>query len=366
MIEGDKGTSDENAAYEQVAKYLVNGQFLLIATGAGFSACSGLPVYNDIANIPVYREKQLSYHDLARPTMLDGGSADDVSLFYGFWISCMKQYRSTVHHPGYQILKKWDRYLTQKLVARGSAAHSKFENRQREFLSTVVSDSSTIPVAQSTFVYTSNVDAHFTKEFTPEQLYEIHGNVFEWQCSDVECANEHGTWSFPLDVLSEITVNQCTMTIEDEVKYHEGTRVFKCKHCNKWTRPNVLLFGDDHWRRHKKEEETYVAWECVVENSIREWSSNASDNDEYPFIVLEMGCGQRVPEVRLECENVVRDARGKSILIRVNASKNDAEHLDDTSLEPYHLAIHDTSLNALQKIDSHFDLLLQKQHQNKC
>ncbi|MNF03237.1 hypothetical protein D3C80_2025100 [compost metagenome] len=71
-----------------------------------------------------------------------------------------------------------------------------------------------------------------------------------------------------------------------------------------------------------------------------------------------MGCGQRVPEVRLECENVVRDTRGKSMLIRINASKSDAEHLDDTTLAEHHLPIHDSSLSALEKIDSHFQKLL--------
>ena len=39
---------------EQAAKQIADADFLLIATGAGFSADSGLPTYTDVARNPIY------------------------------------------------------------------------------------------------------------------------------------------------------------------------------------------------------------------------------------------------------------------------------------------------------------------------
>jgi NAD-dependent SIR2 family protein deacetylase len=333
-------------AFKQAANAIYRCKFLLIATGAGFSACSGLPVYNDIANIPIYKEKGFSYHDLARPTMLEG-SDSDVSFFYGFWLQCMQQYHRTSPHLGYQILKKWERFLSQKLLLSESLS-SILKQRQLEFNSSHGIESR---VAQAAFIYTSNVDAHFTKIFNKEQLYEIHGNVFQWQCTDLICAEKHGTWEFPIDLLEQIEIDESSMTIKNEESYHE--RLLKCKYCGKWTRPNVLLFGDLFWKKHCLKEHMYISWECAVENCLKE----ITEQNSYPFIILEIGCGQRVPEIRLECENVLRDTFGQSLLIRINASKDDAEHLDDLSLKNYTLPICSTGLFALQKIDFYLEEL---------
>ena len=33
------------------------------------------------------------------------------------------------------------------------------------------------------FVYTSNVDGFFKRVFDPDNVFEIHGTLMEWQCS---------------------------------------------------------------------------------------------------------------------------------------------------------------------------------------
>jgi len=45
----------------------LRADFVLIAAGAGFSADSGLPVYNGIADIPAYNQMGVSYADLCQP-----------------------------------------------------------------------------------------------------------------------------------------------------------------------------------------------------------------------------------------------------------------------------------------------------------
>jgi len=41
----------------EAAKAILSADILLLHTGAGFSADSGLAVYKDIANVPAYRER---------------------------------------------------------------------------------------------------------------------------------------------------------------------------------------------------------------------------------------------------------------------------------------------------------------------
>jgi hypothetical protein len=67
--------------YRYAARAIEEADYLLVATGAGFSADSSLPVYDDIAAVPAYRRKGLTYSDLCRGSLLD----DDPSAFYGFW-----------------------------------------------------------------------------------------------------------------------------------------------------------------------------------------------------------------------------------------------------------------------------------------
>ena len=61
---------------------------LLIAAGAGFSADSGLPVYDSIADDARYASTGITYSDLCNPLMM----IEQPELFYGFWASCCNMY----------------------------------------------------------------------------------------------------------------------------------------------------------------------------------------------------------------------------------------------------------------------------------
>jgi NAD-dependent SIR2 family protein deacetylase len=65
----------------RAAAAIQQADVLLLATGAGWSADSGLAVYKDIANIQAYNERKLTYHDICEPHWLE----KEPALFYGFW-----------------------------------------------------------------------------------------------------------------------------------------------------------------------------------------------------------------------------------------------------------------------------------------
>ena len=77
--------------------------------------------------------------------------------------------------------------------------------------------------------------------------------------------------------------------------------------------------------------------------------------------MLELGCGERVPSVRLECEAVVRDTcgrGGRATLIRINPEarapvKEDDEE-DGVALADHTIVVRDCALAALTAMDVHW------------
>ena len=96
---------------QKAAEWLRNGDILLVSTGAGMSADSGLGVYKDVGKIPAYKEKGLDYGDLSRPTWIEDAEIEaEREFFYGFWGEFINAYRETSPHSGYKILKKLKDY----------------------------------------------------------------------------------------------------------------------------------------------------------------------------------------------------------------------------------------------------------------
>lgn len=63
------GFDEENIAAAAAA--VAEADILLLVTGAGWSADSGLPVYADIGRIPAYERRGLTYADVSRPCMIE-------------------------------------------------------------------------------------------------------------------------------------------------------------------------------------------------------------------------------------------------------------------------------------------------------
>jgi len=92
---------------------LASADVLLIAAGAGFSADSGLPVYDSIAVDQTYASLGVTYSDLCSPQMM----AEQPDLFYGFWGMCCNMYGSAPLHAGYTLLNRWAEEAQQRLPA---------------------------------------------------------------------------------------------------------------------------------------------------------------------------------------------------------------------------------------------------------
>ena len=119
-------------------------------------------------------------------------------------------------------------------------------------------------------------------------------------------------------------------------------------------RPNVLMFhdtDDNVLRGINIQRERYQAWEALIEEEVATNNMN--------LVILELGCGTKVPAVREESEEVLLDtakkikshkgSRGSVCLIRINPKDADIAS-DGDGLDT--ISITSTAANALQKIDS--------------
>jgi hypothetical protein len=55
----------------QAATAITQAEVLIVTTGAGFSADSGLAIHRDVAKVPAYSERKVEYHDLCVPDWLE-------------------------------------------------------------------------------------------------------------------------------------------------------------------------------------------------------------------------------------------------------------------------------------------------------
>jgi hypothetical protein len=80
----------------------------------------------------------------------------------------------------------------------------------------------------------------------------------------------------------------------------------RCKHCDSLARPNVLMFGDWSWLRHRTDaqQERFCGWlDQLAKPSAK-------------LVFIERGAGSAVPTVRHMSERVVERFGGT--LLRVN------------------------------------------------
>mmetsp|Transcript_11835 Transcript_11835/g.17393 ORF Transcript_11835/g.17393 Transcript_11835/m.17393 type:complete len:450 (-) Transcript_11835:307-1656(-) len=181
---------------------LFEADVLILVTGAGFSADSGLAVYADVANVKAYEERNLTYQDICTPQWLHS----DPELFYGFWGQCFNDYRKTQPHDGYSIIKQWrDAKNSGRVASELRALTEDFtkevEEKSRRMMEEGMTDFClpSFPLitrpepydiegyAGAFFTFTSNVDAHSFDVFQANEIREIHGNVELWQCSQPNC-----------------------------------------------------------------------------------------------------------------------------------------------------------------------------------
>lgn len=339
----DHSSSSQELKLQQAAKSIKEADFLLIATGAGFSADSGLPTYADVAKNPIYERLGIEYGDLCRLQCL----RENPKLFYGFWGTCFNLYQRQPQftpHEGYQILKKW---CDEKQIKNMLHERSKELNVAWYYL------------------YTSNVDGHFRLAGFPERnLHEVHGAIDTWiptesdhdkKQAPLEGYSVPESYSFPVDPNTlegpssdTIVHNLCKKTVSSG-----GDVVPSCV----LLRPRVLMF-DDGFSSHAQmglnsSGARYQSWEEAMESTIETC-------DDKKLVVLEIGCGTRVPSVRIECQDVIQDTaarcnnRSCCSFIRINP---DEEEITNVPENVEAISIRGKALSTLVRIDEYIGKL---------
>ncbi|CAM9151540.1 unnamed protein product, partial [Ectocarpus fasciculatus] len=294
-------------AYQRAARTILRADYLLIATGAGFSADSGLAVYADVAKNSYYASREKDYADLANTSLL----MEDPELFWKFWGDCRRSYLETAPHSGYDILNQWCNLLPRlKRGAKDSAINA-------------------------WYVYSSNVDGHFRRfDNLSGHLCEMHGCVEESVCSSSlgyfvsrehrEAASDPATdesgYSISIQERSmDDTLRSWTARGSDAQRAVcrsverptpldtlDETPVPVCSSCNIYPlRPLVVMFGDvcpNVIPRIWNKIDAYQQWQDAMETEVTQRAGEPKR-----LVVLELGCGMRVPSVRREVEDVVSD-----------------------------------------------------------
>mmetsp|Transcript_1681 Transcript_1681/g.3823 ORF Transcript_1681/g.3823 Transcript_1681/m.3823 type:complete len:506 (+) Transcript_1681:16-1533(+) len=225
-------TKVEEKTAASAARVLKDADVLLLVTGAGFSADSGLAVYQDVGKVEAYQLRCLDYADICQRKWID----DEPALFYGFWGQCFNDYRSTKPHDGYEILRRWrddknknnnnssitpsnDNTVSDEIRSRIQKKYRlrrPFDDDETQKLTPYHvdhTDASQVPGAF--FSFTSNVDAHQYDVFGAHEIHECHGNIELWQCSDRDC--DSGIWRAPADTHYKFVVDLETMLAPPEI-----------------------------------------------------------------------------------------------------------------------------------------------------
>jgi len=185
------------------AQAISEADVLLLCTGAGFSADSGLAVYADVAKVEAYAKRELSYYDICQPHWLE----EEPQLFWGFWGQCFNDYRGTAPHQGYEIIEKWveQRFRhskTAQILRERIAAATGLKGPDAEDAdaSPDVDPYAVEGHAGAFFVFTSNVDAHHFDWARACEVRECHGNTELYQCAKGESRGAcMGVWRAPID-----------------------------------------------------------------------------------------------------------------------------------------------------------------------
>mmetsp|Transcript_20288 Transcript_20288/g.41112 ORF Transcript_20288/g.41112 Transcript_20288/m.41112 type:complete len:390 (-) Transcript_20288:242-1411(-) len=378
---------------KKAAGALRDADVLLVVTGAGFSADSGLPVYGDIAKVHAYQSRGLEYADVSQPNVID----KDPGLFFGFWGQSFNDYRETNPHGGYEILARWRNDVDAKKISDDIKASinervktdDPFDDEEIRRLTPYVPTSGP---AGAFHCFTSNVDAHFYDYFGAHEIHDCHGSIELWQCSSRDCPS--GIWRAPLrhrfvvdtntmiapeevggaadDVAKHGDNDQGTTTVprvgqtkgsgerinplggmptaldEKGWRLDKGKNWPKCGHCGSLARPAVYMFGDFGWKYDRSQEIRWDMWREAVLDICEQ-------QDCTSVCIVEIGCGTNVETCRATSEQMLEDViekGGKAKLVRINP---DFPLAPTGSLSAVHsIPIALRGLQAIEKIDEFY------------
>ncbi|HAS8538300.1 TPA: hypothetical protein I7730_00610 [Vibrio vulnificus] len=271
----------EDKDRERLRKIVNCAESLLIFSGAGMSACTlrpdhisrqgsdkYIPTFRDKAGFynefPFLEELDLDFTDVANPWAFE----EQPHLAAGFYGLRLNMYRDSTPHEGYNLL--------------------------REFGDSLPSD---------TWCITSNVDGHFKKAGF-KNSYEVHGNIYDWRCTDYSCAKGREFCDVgPIDVNGVVS-----KSIEPP----------SCE-CGRPLRPNIIMFDDMGYlhTKHNHQSSAYA-------NHLNDLQGDI-DANSIKTMIVEIGAGESIPTIRLMAHRASRMLM--TPVIRINP-----EHCFDSNL----------------------------------
>jgi NAD-dependent SIR2 family protein deacetylase len=238
---------------QRAAELVAQADALIVAAGAGMGVDSGLPDFRGSEGFwrayPALKAAGLAFEEVASPHTF----ASAPRTAWGFYGHRLRLYRQTQPHAGFQVLARW----LQRPLHGG-------------------------------WVFTSNVDGQFQKAgFDGERIVECHGGIHRLQCT----ACDAEPW--PADALQPDV---------DEARCAWLGALPTCPHCGALSRPNILMFGDWHWR-----DDVTQGQQAALDRWL--------DGVQRPLVV-ELGAGTAIPSVRHFGHRVIRHHGGR--LLRIN------------------------------------------------
>lgn len=349
------------------ARLIQQADVLLLCTGAGFSADSGLAIYADVAKVAAYKSRELEYHDICHPKWL----FSEPELFWGFWGQCYNDYRDTAPHPGYEIIDRWaDKWFRHSQTAEDVRTILAGRKGQSDDVKPpyIVADH-----AGAFFVFTSNVDAHHFDWFRACEIRECHGNTELYQCAgnpendDRPCP---AVWRAPLDFRFQVDKTTMlapkarsakgaeaptaaasdTATAAGEADAPRVGRIRgsartttlrympsspdglpstadatgfaqnhpTCPGCGGLARPAILMFGDGSWLDDDSQAERWSDW---AEGARTLAERRNSGPTPLRVVLLEIGAGNNVTTVRSTAERELKkflNSGADAKLVRIN------------------------------------------------
>lgn len=155
------------------------------------------------------------------------------------------------------------------------------------------------------FIFTSNVDNVLQRTgFDESKMYEKQGSYAFLQCKQGSACN-NSTWlAQPVLSAFENEINPVTFEIPKNLQH----LIPKCPNCSRPAYHNA--HADDFWISTRYEQQ---------ELRFRNW---LKANESKRLVVIELGCGERLPFIRYPVENIVHRHTGASCsLIRINPTE---------------------------------------------
>jgi len=249
-----------NDAIKQAAEALAGATAILVTSGAGMSADSGLPTFRGADGFwnayPPYRKLNLDFYDLANPEWF----MRDPELAWGFYGHRLNLYREVQPHEGYSVLTRLSKQLPMHVA-------------------------------------TTNVDGAFVKAgMRAGAVWEAHGSIHWLQhvepADDAPLVPAH---AYTVDVDPE------TMRARGDLPTADGSLL----------RPNIVMFGD--WlfddRRETAQSLRYERWVDSIDDSN--------------LVVVEVGAGAAIPTARFLGLNAAIRSGGTLIRINTEDARID-------------------------------------------